>query len=234
VAEGSGRKKSVPALATGGTPDAHGAHAGSSVDAQAVTASRIAVGLNLEGANAGPPEGAPTESVAETDTGRPMLATVAIYLMLATGAIALALSLYWMFWGNNILGGTIVLLLGIAYVYGGRALRKGESWGWGAGVFAGIFVLLFGLFLLPYAAVLIVLAIVVIVLLFRVRDYFGMVRYDREGEERTKKELETTRTSNPEGLHCPHCGSARLWVAPDGSAFCQNCRAGTISLKRAA
>jgi hypothetical protein len=174
---------------------------------------------------------APTE-VPQTGDGRPLEATVAIYLMLATGAIALALSLYWMFWGNNILGGTIILLLGIAYVYGGRALRKGESWGWGAGVFAGIFVLLFGLFLLPYAAVLIVLAIVVIVLLFRVREYFGMVRFDREGEERAKQELESHRTSNPEGLHCPRCGSTRLWVASDSSAFCLNCRTGTISLKR--
>ena len=233
MAPGSGRKKSVPAVVTGGTPDAHGA-VGGSVDAQAVPASRIAVRLNLKGANEGPPEGVPTESVAETDTGRPMLATVAIYLMLATGAIALALSVYWMFWGNSLLGGTIVLLLGIAYVYGGRALHKGESWGWGAGVFAGAFVVLFGLFLLPYAALLIVLAIVIIVLLLRVRDYFGMVRPDPKEDERAKKELESQRTSNPEGLHCPHCGSPALWVAQDGSAFCQNCKAGTISLRRPA
>jgi hypothetical protein len=93
-----------------------------------------------------------------------------------------------------------------------------------------VFVVPLGLFLLPYSAVLIVLAILVDVLLFRVREYYGMVRYDREGEERAKKELATERTSNPEGLHCPRCGSTRLWVAPDHSAFCQNCRAGTISL----
>jgi len=207
MAQGSGRK---------------GDSLGTSMD----RAARVALGIDEPKAAE-----ALTEVPGKGD-GRPREATVAIYLMLATGAIALALSLYWMFWGNNILGGTIVLLLGIAYVYGGRALHKGESWGWGAGVFAGIFVLLFGLFLLPYAAVLIVLAIVVIVLLFRAREYFGMVRYDRDEEERAKKDLESQRTSNPEGLLCPRCGSTRLWVAPDGSAFCLNCRAGTISLKR--
>jgi len=209
LAQGSGRKEDSP-----GTSMAAGA--------------RAALGIDEE-----KPEVAPTE-VPGTRDARPVEATAAIYLMLATGAIALALSMYWMFWGNSLLGGTIVLLLGIAYVYGARALHKGESWGWGAGVFAGAFVVLFGLFLLPYAALLIVLAIAIIVLLLRVRDYFGMVRPDPKEQERAKKELESQRTSNPEGLHCPHCGSTALWVAPDGSAFCQNCKAGTISLRRPA
>jgi hypothetical protein len=179
--------------------------------------------------------GEPTAPVvAGVLNGRPREAILAIWLMIAGGAVSIALSVYWMLWGGNALGGFLVLLLGIAYMYGGRALRAGESWGWGAGVFAGVFYVFFGLFMLPLAAILIVLAIVVMFLLYRVRDYFGMVRYDPEEEERRKKELETQRTSNPEGLHCPRCGSTRLWVAPDGSAFCQECRTGTISLRRLA
>jgi len=193
-----------------------------------------ALGIDEARATEGPREDVPKRVVTETGDARPMEATVAIYLMLVTGAIALALSVYWMVWGNNLLGGILVLLLGIAYLYGGRALRDGESWGWGAGVFAGVFYVFFGLFMLPLAAILIVLAVVVMFLLYRVRDYFGMVRSDPEEEDRRKKELETQRTLNPEGLHCPRCGSTRLWVAPDGSAFCQECRTGTISLRRLA
>lgn len=176
----------------------------------------------------------PAAPVVETTDGRPREATVAILLMLATAVIALVLSVYWMFLGSNPLGGLIIILLAVAYLSGGRALNAGESWGWGAGVFAGIFYVLFGFLLLPFGGILIGLAIVVIVLLYRVREYFGMVRYDADEEGLKKKSFEAERTSNPEGLHCPHCGSTRLWVAPDGSAFCQNCRAGTISLKRSA
>lgn len=210
MAQGSGQKGDSP-----GTSMARAAHAALGID----DAKTVDI-----------PSGPPPE----TSDVRPREATVAIYLMLVTGAIALALSVYWMAWGGNLLGGILVLFLGIAYLYGGRALRDGESWGWGAGVFAGIFFALFGIFLLPFGAILVVLAVVVMVLLFRVRSYFGMVRYDPGEDDKKKQELETLRTSNPEALHCPRCGSTRLWIAPDGSAFCLDCKTGTISLRRPA
>lgn len=161
---------------------------------------------------------------------RPGAAAYAVVLMIAAGAIALGLSVYWMFWGGRVVGGVLNLVLGFAYLYGGRALYRGDSSGWGAGVFAGGLFILFGLFLLPFSAILIALAVAVIVLLYRARGYFGMVRHDPEEEERRKKAFETERTSNPTGFHCPRCGSNLLWVAPDNSAYCLACKAGTIAL----
>ena len=166
---------------------------------------------------------------------RPLAATAAIFLMIGAGAFGLALGAYhFLLGGGNPLGGFLFLIVGIAYAYGGRALHKGESWGWGAGVFAGAFYFLLGIFLLPWAAVGMALAAVVIVLLLLAREYYGMVRFDPKEEERRKTETKAQRMSNPEGLHCPHCGSVALWVAPDGSAFCDTCKTGTISIRPAA
>ena len=166
---------------------------------------------------------------------RPLAATAAIFLMIGAGAFGLALGAYHLLLGGgNPLGGFLFLIVGIAYAYGGRALHKGEGWGWGAGVFAGAFYFLLGIFLLPWAAVGMALAAVVIVLLLLAREYYGMVRFDPKEEERRKTETKAQRMSNPEGLHCPHCGSVALWVAPDGSAFCDTCKTGTISIRPAA
>jgi len=164
---------------------------------------------------------------------RPKEATAAIGLIVAAGIVEIVLGVYFLLYGGNLLGGLLFLLLGVAYALGGRALLAGESWGWGAGVFAGAFYVLFGLLLLPLAAVTMVLAIVVIVLLFRVREYYGMVRYDPDEEERQKQDLRAQRTANPEDVHCPKCGGTSLWIAPDGSAYCESCRTGTISMRRA-
>ena len=91
--------------------------------------------------------------------------------------------------------------------------------------------LLFGVLLLPFGAIPVALAVVVIVPLVLVRTYYGMVRYRPEEEERKKEEVHAERTRNPEGLHCPHCGSTKLWIAADGSAYCDNCKTGTIALR---
>lgn len=162
---------------------------------------------------------------------RPREATVAILLMLLAGAAGLALGLYFVIWGGNFFGGLLILALGATYVLGGRALRRGQSWGWGAGLFAGGVLLILGVFLLPLAAPTMALAVGVIVLLFRTREYYGMVRADPEEEDRRREELRAQRMANPERLHCPHCGSTQLWIAADGSAFCETCETGTISVK---
>ena len=168
-----------------------------------------------------------------TKEARPTLATAAIFLMTGTGFLSLGLGVYFMIFGGSLLGGIIFLALGAGYASGGRALYKGESWGWGAGVFAGAFYFVFGFFLLPWAAIAMALAAVVIVLLIVVRGHFGVVRYDAAAEELKKTQLKEQRTRNPEGLHCPHCGNVSLWVAPDGSAYCDSCKTGTISIRPA-
>lgn len=172
------------------------------------------------------------ETVGEGE--RPKVATVAILLMVATGFAGIALGVYFAGWGGNLFAGLLLFFLGIAYAYGGRGLYQGESWGWGAGVFAGAFYVLLGIFLLPLAAVTLVPAVVVIVLLFRVREYYGMVRYDEDAEVQKRDDLRAERTANPNVVHCPRCGSTSLWIAPDGSAYCENCKTGIISVKPAA
>ncbi len=180
--------------------------------------------------DAGPPKAEAAGTGLGGKEGRPQIATVAIYGMIAGGALGIGLGVYLLVWGGNLLAGLLYLLLGFAYAYGGRGLINGESWGWGAGVFAGIFFVLFGLVLLPLGAVTLVPAVVVMVLLFRVREYYGMVRYDPDEEETRKDELRALRTANPGGVRCPHCGAVSLWIARDGSAFCESCKTGTISL----
>jgi hypothetical protein len=166
--------------------------------------------------------------------GRPAIATAAIDVMIVGGFLGLGLGVYLMIWGGNLLAGFLFLLLGFAYAYGGRGLLVGESWGWGAGVFAGLFLILFGLLILPLGLLTLVPAAIVIVLLLRVREYYGMIRFDPDEEERKKDELRAARTANPEALHCPHCGATTLWIAADSSAFCDTCKTGTISIKTSA
>lgn len=165
------------------------------------------------------------------EAGRPKEATVAILLMFAGGAAAIGLAVFFGTVRGDVLAALLFLILGVGYVFGGRGLQRGESWGWGAGVFAGALYVLFGAFLLPWAAVTMALAIGVVFLLLRVRAYYGMVRHDPEEDERKSVELRTARTGNRAGLHCPHCGSTLLWIATDGSAVCENCKIGTISIQ---
>lgn len=166
-----------------------------------------------------------------TGEARPTLATAAVYLMFVTGLAGIALGLYFTVAQGGLLAGILFVVLGGAYALGGRALHRGDSWGWGAGMIAGAFFVLLGILLLPLAAITLALAVITVVLLYRVREFYGMVRFDAEAEERTKAALRAERTANPEGLHCPHCGGTALWIAPDGSAWCEACKTGIISVK---
>lgn len=162
---------------------------------------------------------------------RPMYATIAIFVMLASGLATVAIGVYFLVVGASVFGVLLVWLLGSIYALGGRALQRGETWGWGAGVFGGVLYWLFGPFLHPIMFAFIALAIVVVVFLFLSREYYGMVRPDPKADERTREQLQAERTANPRGLHCPRCGSTALWIASDGSAFCTACKVGTISLR---
>ncbi len=191
--------------------------------------------LDLEPSPEGPtPEAPAKDATAQTSKGRPTLAAAAILLMLAAGAASAVLGLYSIAYAGNLLAAILLLLLAATYLLGGRGLWKDESWGWGAGMFGGVLAILFALVLPLLAVVVAVLGIAAMVLLFVVREDYGMVRFDPKEEERRKKELEAARTRNPEGLHCPHCGSTALWVAPDGSAWCTSCKRGVISIRPAA
>ena len=165
---------------------------------------------------------------------RPAFATAAIYLMIASGLGTIGLAVYFLVVGTGGFGVLILFALGFVYAYGGRGLTKGESWGWGAGVFGGVLYLLLGYFIHIFVVVFMGLAIVVIALLYQSREYYGMVRFDPDEEDRRKKELRALRMANPRALHCPKCGSTSLWIAEDGSASCESCKTGIISIQRAA
>lgn len=162
---------------------------------------------------------------------RPKFATVAIFLMIGSGLGTLVAGVALLYLGVNLIGALVAWMLGFVYAYGGRALYKDEAWGWGAGVFGGVLYLVFGLFLhvllIPFMAI----AVVVIVLLLPVRGHFGMVRVDPTEDMRKAGQLRSSRMANPDGLHCPRCGAITLWIAADGSAFCDTCKAGIISIR---
>lgn len=168
------------------------------------------------------------------EKARPVFATAALVVMAASGFAAMGLGIYYVVWGGNFFGGLVEFLLGFVYAYGARALQKGESWGWGAGVFGGVLFALFGLVLLPYAVVTMALGVVVLVLMVLARKHFGLIRIDPRAEERDRTALKALRTKNPRGLKCPHCGSTSLWLSPDGSAFCDACKKGILSIRRTA
>lgn len=154
-----------------------------------------------------------------------------VLLMAATGAALAVVAAYFLVWGGSLLGGIVFLFFVVPYATGARALHRGESWGWGAGVLTAVFVALVGAFLLPYAAVAIVPAVACAVVLYRTREAFGMVRSDPAAEARNREEFRQRRTANPEARTCLHCGATTLWIAPDGSAYCESCKVGTISVK---
>lgn len=154
--------------------------------------------------------------------------------MLGTGVLTIGLAVYFIVTGGNVVGITIMIVLGAVYTYGGRGLYKDEAWGWGVGMFGGILFIVFGPLVNLMLVVPMAIAIVVMVLLFRVREHYGMVRTDPEEEARKREALRAERMENPEHHSCPHCGSDQLWIASDGSAYCENCRTGTISVKSAA
>ena len=177
---------------------------------------------------------------------RPMPASIAIALMLGCGIGTIVVGFYFFAvllvpaWGISfvtvsLLDVLLTWMLGFIYTYGGWALRKDQSWGWGAGVFGGVLYLLLWWPIEPFVlSPFLALAVIVIALLFSVREYYGMVRPDPEEEERTRQRLRDERTANPARLHCPRCGSTDLWISPDGSAYCQSCRAGIISARPSA
>lgn len=163
--------------------------------------------------------------------GRPKPAAVAVYLMVASGLGTIGLAVYFLVTGKSGFGAVLLIALGFVYAYGGRGLMKDESWGWGAGVFGGVLYLLLGYFIHLYVLPFMGIAVVVIALLFLSREYYGMVRFDPDEEDRRKQELRAARTANPQGVHCPKCGSAGLWISEDGSAWCESCKAGIIALR---
>ena len=165
---------------------------------------------------------------------RPKLATVATYLMIAAGLGTIGLAVYVVIDRGSLFGVLILAVLGFVYAYGGRGLMKDESWGWGAGVFGGVLYLLLGYFIHLFVVPFMGIAVVVIVLLYLSRGYYGMVRFDPDAEERKKAELRASRTANPQGIHCPKCGSPQLWISEDGSAFCEACKTGTVALRPSA
>lgn len=154
-----------------------------------------------------------------------------VVLMAATAAALVAVAAYFVMWGGGVVAGLVFLFMAVPYGTGARALHRGESWGWGAGVLTAVFVALVGAFLLPVSAIAIVPAIGCAAVLYRTREDYGMVRTDPEAEARRREEFRRDRTANPEGQACPHCGATSLWIAPDGSAYCESCKVGSISVR---
>jgi len=163
-----------------------------------------------------------------------MTATAAMLLMAGIGLATLAVMVWVVVAGFSGVGILLLLLLGVVYLAGAWGLHKNDSWGWGAGIFGSVLFWLFGPWISIFTLIFAGFAVVVCLLLILSREHFGMVRYNPEIEAQQKAALRLARTQNPEGLHCPHCGSTQLWISADGSAYCENCRTGTIALLPAA
>ena len=160
----------------------------------------------------------------------PMSATAAMLLMTGIGLATFGLMVWAILGGFSGVGILLLLLLAILYIAGAWGLHKGDGWGWGAGVFGSVLFWIVGPWLSLFTLLFAGFSVVVFILLLLSREHYGMVRYDPELDAQAKAALRAARTQNPAGRYCPHCGSPQLWIASDGSAYCENCRTGTISL----
>jgi len=61
---------------------------------------------------------------------------------------------------------------------------------------------------------------------FRLDFSVGAWRIEEKKEAVARELVESKRTANPAGIRCRNCGGVKLWIAPDGSAVCLECKTG--------
>lgn len=110
------------------------------------------------------------------------------------------------------------------YIYRGRFTA------WGTAMILDAFALLIALLRLEFAIIGAVIASFVVLYVFRLPFGVGAWKIEADKENAETRRLIGERTQNALGARCPKCGSDRLWIGTDGSAFCLGCRAGTIEL----
>lgn len=122
------------------------------------------------------------------------------------------------------------LILGILSVGTGVYLYRGEPSAWGLAVILAALGILAGLGLDAVFVAATSAVVLAVLYLFRRTYGVGLWKIEQVRREEERKEREAKRTENPRALHCPRCGSVRLYIAEDGSAFCLDCRVGAISI----
>lgn len=121
-------------------------------------------------------------------------------------------------------------LLGAATLGIGYYLQKGEFFAWGVGVIVAALAVLAGVGLGALYVAGMSVATLAVLYLFRRPYGVGLWKVEQARKEKEEKERRAKRSANPKGLRCPSCGSTHLYVAEDRSAFCEECKAGTISI----
>ncbi len=109
-------------------------------------------------------------------------------------------------------------------------LFRGKFTAWGTAMILNTFALLIALLRLELAMIGAVIASFIVLYAFRLPFGVGAWKIEAGKEDAETRRLIEERTANSMGAKCPKCGSNRLWIGEDGSAFCLACRAGTIEL----
>jgi len=121
-------------------------------------------------------------------------------------------------------------LFGVGSVLLAWYLYRGRFTAWGIAIILDAFALLVALLRLEYAIMGAVIASFVVLYVVRLPFGVGAWKIEADKDNADTRVLIGERTRNASGARCPKCGSDRLWIGEDGSAFCLACRAGTIEL----
>ena len=121
-------------------------------------------------------------------------------------------------------------LFGVGSVLLAWYLYRGRFTAWGIAIILDAFALLVALLRLEYAIMGAVIASFVVLYVVRLPFGVGAWKIEADKDNADTRVLIGERTRNASGARCPKCGSDRLWIGEDGSAFCLACRTGTIDL----
>ena len=133
----------------------------------------------------------------------------------------------------------ILVLAGGVLTYLSFGLWKGSQSAWSGSVIFGILGAVLG-FLTAISGTVLAGVGAVVGLLFLFRLHSERLRFGVKTaevlriEKANRSEWEMTRRSNPDGHTCPRCGSRNLWVSPDNSASCLECKYGILDVTKKA
>ena len=127
--------------------------------------------------------------------------------------------------------GVLFLLFGLMLLPVSWYVFKGDYWSWGSALIILIMALLLAVPSLTYSVIAYGVSLAIVLFMVRRTYGVGVWKMEQAKEEAARKIREEHRTANPEGLHCPRCKSADLYIADDGSTFCRSCKVGFVNIR---
>ncbi len=167
-------------------------------------------------------------------TGKPMQAFLAFIVVLVQAVLLLS---YPFTLGQTDAIGVLFFIFGVMMIIFVYYVFKVEYWSWSSVFIVLVLILLLAvpsLILKPSIsfAIIVGYGILLAVVLFIVRKTYGVGVWKMQQlkEKEQKKIRDAKRTANPEKLRCPRCRSDELYIAEDGSTFCNKCKVGYVNI----